>query len=249
MNRIIPVRHVGFTVIELLVVTTIISVLIGVVLPTLGATRELVRSVQCKSNLRQIAIATQVYADAFNRSYPFSQYFDVSSDRWYKWDFTSVFGPDGVQFEPGLIWQYGADTQIHQCPSFQGSDRAGGEPYTGYNYNTSYIGRGEVAGWMAPAHVEDVRTPTDCVLFGDGQFAGGANKFMRAPFQSPYDNAGVPPSAGTQGFRHSASTTNAGFADTSVRSFGGRYSKTDSWMPVADRTGFLSENNDLYDLE
>ena len=51
----------GFTLIELLVVISIIALLIALLLPALGKAREAAREVQCRSNLRQIAIASDAY--------------------------------------------------------------------------------------------------------------------------------------------------------------------------------------------
>jgi prepilin-type N-terminal cleavage/methylation domain-containing protein/prepilin-type processing-associated H-X9-DG protein len=52
-----------FTMIELLVVMTIISVLIALLLPTLQSIREMARGAKCKSNLRQIALGLQMYVN------------------------------------------------------------------------------------------------------------------------------------------------------------------------------------------
>ncbi|NRA57812.1 MAG: type II secretion system protein [Phycisphaerales bacterium] len=54
----------GFTLIELLAVIAIITVLIGILIPTLGGARESARRTQCLANLAQIGIGTQLYMDA-----------------------------------------------------------------------------------------------------------------------------------------------------------------------------------------
>ena len=63
-------RPHGFTLIELLVVISIIALLIALLLPALARAKELALRIQGASNLRQIGIALQEYANTYRGQYP-----------------------------------------------------------------------------------------------------------------------------------------------------------------------------------
>ena len=63
-------RQTAFTLIELLVVIAIIGILAGMLMPALTASRERARISGCRSNLRQLLMAAQMYAQGHDEFLP-----------------------------------------------------------------------------------------------------------------------------------------------------------------------------------
>lgn len=243
----------GFTLLELLVVIAIISLLAGLLIPGIRMAREEARRIHCLSNLRQCVVAALEYAEAHNETFPPAQYHEGGT--LYAWDFTTRTswsgGKKNSKVEPGILWDGGGVSRIQQCPSFAGAANWQEDPFTGYNYNSSYVGHGEGEFNPKPAMISDIRDPANCALFGDGEYEGGANKFMRAPKS---DIAGGGDGwgksmrrAGTQGFRHRGKT-NVAFADGHAESLPDCYAFGEPGE-VSPDCGFISPDNSLYDLK
>ncbi len=82
-------KFAGFTLVELLVVITIIGILISLLLPAVQAAREAARRLQCSNNIRQCGLALMNYESQW-RFFPPSSYYkstspDSDREHWANW--------------------------------------------------------------------------------------------------------------------------------------------------------------------
>ncbi len=196
-------RRAAFTLVELLVVIGIVAVLIGLLLPALAVARTQARTTQCLSNLRQLGLSAQRYAAENHGLCP------PAVIAFGGWDYQML--PTG-QVVPGTLWGGTTNLAVQQCPEYVlHPQSAGTDPYTGYNYNTSYVGHGLGEATETAAKLASFRRSERVAMFGDGQYYAGTDKFMRAPLQEVPTGRGdaVPAAvrlAGTQGYRHRGRT-------------------------------------------
>lgn len=251
-----PIRPTGFTLLELLVVATVIAVLISCLLPAIDQARRIAHRMVCLSNQKQIALAMAFYCQDHRDQFPVAYSIDYGAMTLHEWDYSTR----GREVRPGMIWRYVDGTKVQQCPSYRGrSNTAVENPYTGYNYNASYIGRGAFEGsWggmsTAPATQAEVRNHQSTALIGDGGYLNGANKYMRSPYDAgPLGELGA--HAGGQAFRHVRSTTNVAWVDGHASTHdksparkAGASAEAMSWQNWPEN-GFLGADEGLYDLK
>jgi len=112
-------RRSGFTLIELLVVIAIIAILAAMLFPVFARARESARKIQCLSNVKNIALAMQMYLTDYDRFPPSEHRSEVNDyivnqqgqGDWNNW-----------QANPYLRWpvildEYVKNRDVWRCPS------------------------------------------------------------------------------------------------------------------------------------
>lgn len=145
----------SFTLIELLVVVAIIGLLISILLPTLTHARGQARIGVCTSNLRQMGIGLQFYANEWNDRF-MPAYYDHTmgtSAELFWWgqrvDENGLPAASGqVDHTKGFLWPYLKAGQqsddVFQCPALPWGTYAEptstpGQITSAYGYNAYYL--------------------------------------------------------------------------------------------------------------
>jgi len=180
----------GFTLVELLVVISIIALLMAVLMPALSRARKFARRTVCMANMRRLAITIKLYADSHDDRFP--------PDRLRKaTDFITV-GPY-KRYKPRWIWfmnegmgfvinpykyateeEFNAalemDNDYYMCPSLKSYDYARSIRNGAYGYNYQYLGNTrpnptdtDYANY--PVWSSEITSPVQTVVFCDSRGA------------------------------------------------------------------------------
>ncbi len=235
----------GFTLVELLIVMGIISLLAGMVTPTLFAAKELARSTTCLTNLRALGASVALYHES-NRGF----FHPCHSGASYFWGTPTV--PVDTTASP-LLTYCDAGLRVFWCPSLPWGAYVpqGGveEPTTTYGYNAwcldpPFWWRTDDHGNTLPAkRTDDLRSPSELFVFADSAMSwspGGVEVFQNSTSLDPVTlGSWGPNETPTTHFRHMG-MTNALAADGRAASFsleGGKMLDTEHQL------GFVGADN------
>lgn len=248
---------------EVAVTVGLTSMLLALSVGGLRAASDRARSERCRSNLRQIGLASHAYAAMHGGHLPpaILHYDRPDGMRTLAWDYEQHAG----EVRPGVIWKFTDHAaEVQQCPVCTAA-ATGSDPCTGYQYNTSFLGAEGLLpdrdaggarrdGWdrVRPGVPPGQWRRTDSVaMFADGGWRGGTNKFMRAPSARVEGNLGVV-YAGASAFRHGG-RCNVVWLDGHVgvveEAREGVHATPSLLKNVMDwpRNGFLSADDSAYD--
>lgn len=139
-----------FTLIELLIVVTIIAILAALLLPALNSARMRARSVRCVANLKQIGLGYMLYLETSNDVFPLSY---KTGGSWLN-NWISYIAPTlGRSVESWGDWEKVYSTGNFACPSW--SDRT-----YGYAANAFLT-------WPVHHRITAYPRPASLILVGD----------------------------------------------------------------------------------
>lgn len=219
----------AFSLVELLTVIGIISVLMGLLMPTMGKARESARRAMCASNLRQLHVASMAYATD-NRGYLPPAHYNFITKNLHRWHGTRGTLSQSFDFSGSPLRKYLQVSAIKQCPSFEPSAEGFEGSAGGYGYNNRYLGSSgdSASGSMSilkkeanylnvPAKISMIASPGQTVMFADAAMAE-TGMIEYSFIEAPLDSYGNPTSPSIH-FRHGR-FANAIWADGHVTAEG-----------------------------
>ena len=162
----------AFTLVELLVVITIIAILAAMLLPALSRAKQKAWTISCNSNLHQIGLGMKMFADDNNELYPESG----TSIYWGAIDVAPPIGSGKASWME-QIFPYIGNTNVYRCPGNVQLPANLRGPFNYFNgCNVAYVTAHNFAAVNSTA-----------ILFPSAFVLGG-------------DTAGIPNSSGTLSF-------------------------------------------------
>jgi len=153
----------AFTLIELLIVITILAILAALLFPVFARAREKARQVSCAAHLRQLGLALAMYAPDYDDMLPKSYFGAPTYPGVYRW--------------MDVLQPYTRNVQLFVCPSAGTAVYAPNtlNRYGGYAANRAYFGSDVPDGqetqppfYYNGMPLAEIQLPSRTLLLGDG---------------------------------------------------------------------------------
>ncbi len=184
-------RNTAFTLIELLVVIAIIAILAAMLLPALAKAKAKAQTITCVNNLKQIALAANIYATESQDYLPEPNWNSPWSARGWLYDARpgsvpnltdpvyvanpqlAYAGGGGTPYESGLLWEYLKNISVYRCPS---EKREGPFFLARPQKMSTYLMNGAIVGYdssFAPKTYKTSAFRQDAIIIWQGSESGG----------------------------------------------------------------------------
>ncbi len=195
------ILHRAFSLVELLIVVAVIAILLGLLLPALARARVSARLVECASNIRQLLLANDLYAnDHADRAMPAAP--EIQTKNLQRWHGSRPRAGQPFRSEHAPLSPYLDSTEsqgVRSCPEFaftlaalaqrgKGFERGCG----GYGYNAAFLGSDRAESttgiWILltdrlGARRSRFRAPSSTLAFADAALA--ADDLIEYSFVEP----------------------------------------------------------------
>jgi prepilin-type processing-associated H-X9-DG protein/prepilin-type N-terminal cleavage/methylation domain-containing protein len=191
-------KKTAFTLVELLVVISVIALLIAILMPALSAANMQARGVVCRSNLRQLVLANNGYATENDGCFV-----AAAPDMWNNSGYRRWHGVRNNLDEPfdprrGPLVRYLTDGKVKECPGgvefvkADDWDVSFEQGCGGYGYNMAYLGSrfshgglGFEQSYSLTASVAEVARPSETLMFADSAMSTDGKTLIEYSFAEP----------------------------------------------------------------
>lgn len=161
-------HKMAFTLIELVVVISVIGILAALLLPALGRAKEQAKLSTCISNLKQVNLAVRLYADDYADGFP-----TLSVPNPYP-NGVGAYYKQLVKVYLGLHGPASPDEKVFVCPMDRVLQNLVGHAFTSYTFNGYEVAPGAIDR-ITGKKMSSIKNPDKAVLVGEWPaFFGGS---------------------------------------------------------------------------